>query len=65
MNFRYPVDKNLKASLHTPNLYIDNFKNVMDKLSNYYDAQLELVKLLEDYNDEMTAEYASYFAEYY
>ncbi len=65
MNFRYPVDKNLKASLNKPNLDIDNFKNVMDKLSNYFDAQLELVKLLEDYNDEMAAEYASYFAEYY
>ncbi len=64
INFRYPVDKNLKASLNTPNLDIDNFKNMMDKLSNYFDAQLELVKLLEDYNDKMAAEYASYFAEY-
>ena len=64
MNFRYPVDKNLKASLNKPNLDIDNFKNVMDKLSNYFDAQLELVKLLESYNDEMAAEYASYFAEF-
>lgn len=60
MTFRYLVDKKLQSVLSMPNIDIDNFKTVMDKLSNYFDAQLELVCLLESYNDEMAQEYASY-----
>lgn len=63
MSFRYPVDKQNKASLNIPNLDIDNFKKVMDKLSNYFDSQLEVIALLQDFNAEMAAEYASYFQE--
>ena len=60
MAFRYPVDKKNKPTLKIPNTDLENFKDVMDKLSNYFDAQLELVKMLENFNDEMAAEYASY-----
>ena len=64
MAFRYPVDKKNKPSLKIPNTDLDNFKNVMDKLSNYFDGQLELVKELENFNDEMAAELASEYASY-
>lgn len=64
-SFRYPVEKKLKPTLNIPNLNLDNFKEVMDKLSNYFDAQLEIVKLLGNYNEEMATEYASYFYESY
>lgn len=64
-SFRYPVEKKLKPTLNIPNLNLDNFKEVMDKLSNYFDAQLEVVKLLGNYNEEMATEYASYFYESY
>ena len=60
MSFKYPVNKKMCPALSIPNLDIDNFKNVMDKLANYFDNQWKLVKLLESYNDEMEAEYASY-----
>lgn len=63
MNFRYPVDKDLNPSLTIQNFDIDNFKEVMDKLANYFDCQLELIQLLEDYNAEIAAEYASYICQ--
>ena len=64
-NFRFPVDRKMNPALSIPNLDIDNFKNVMDKLANYFDGQWELIKLLESYNDEMEAEYASYIKSEY
>lgn len=64
MSFRYPVDKNLQATLTIPNFDIDNFKKVMDKLSIFLDEQLKLIKLLKIYNEELEEEYKSYFAEY-
>ena len=60
MSFRYPVDKKMNPNLRIPNLDIDNFKNVMDRLANYFDGQWELVKLLESYNEDMEAEYSAY-----
>lgn len=59
MNFRYPVDKDQKPSLTMQNFDIDNFKEIMDKLANYFDYQLEIIQMLEYYNAEMDAEYAS------
>lgn len=64
MNFRYPVGKDLQPSLTIQNFDIDNFKDVMDKLSNFFDWQLEIIQILEDYNSEMASEFASYFYEY-
>lgn len=64
MSFRYPVDKNLKPIHNIPNFDIDNFKEVMDKLANFFDCQLEILQMLEDYNAEMTAEMASEYASY-
>ena len=60
MSFRYPVGKKMNPNLRIPNLDIDNFKNVMDRLANYFDGQWELVKLLESYNENMEAEYSAY-----
>lgn len=64
MAFRYPVDKKNRPTLKIPNTDLENFKDVMDKLSNYFDAQLELVKMLENFNDEMAAEKAAEYASY-
>ncbi len=60
MSFRYPVDKALNPSVTMQNFDIDNFKDVMDKLANFFDCQLEIMKMLEDYNSEMATKYASY-----
>ena len=64
MSFRYPVDKELNPIHNIPNFDIDNFKEVMDKLANFFDSQLEILQLLEDYNAEMAAELASEYASY-
>lgn len=64
MSFRYPVDKELNPNHNLPNFDIDNFKEVMDKLANFFDSQLEILQMLEDYNAEMAAEYASYMYDY-
>lgn len=64
MSFRYPVDKELNPNHNLPNFDIDNFKEVMDKLANFFDSQLEILQMLEDYNAEMAAELASEYASY-
>ena len=64
MSLRYPVDKELNPNHNLPNLDIDNFKEVMDKLANFFDSQLEILQMLEDYNAEMAAELASEYASY-
>lgn len=64
MSFRYPVDTNLLPNFSMQNFDIDNFKVVMDRLSNFFDWQLEIVQELENYNSEMASEYASYFSGY-
>ena len=64
MSFRYPVDKELNLNHNLPNFDIDNFKEVMDKLANFFDSQLEILQMLEDYNAEMVAELASEYASY-
>ena len=64
MSFRYPVDKELNPNHNLPNFDIDNFKDVMDKLANFFDSQLEILQMLEDYNAEMTAEMAAEYASY-
>lgn len=64
MSFRYPVDKELNPNHNLPNFDIDNFKEVMDKLANFLDSQLEILQMLEDYNAEMAAELASEYASY-
>ena len=64
MSFRYPVDTNMHPSFSMQNFDIDNFKVVMDRLSNFFDWQLEIVQELENYNSEMASEYASYFSGY-
>ena len=64
MSFRYPVDKELNPNHNLPNFDIDNFKEVMDKLANFFDSQLEILQMLEDYNAEMVAELASEYASY-
>lgn len=64
MSFRYPVDKELNLNHNLPNFDIDNFKEVMDKLANFFDSQLEILQMLEDYNSEMVAELASEYASY-
>lgn len=64
MSFRYPVDKELNPIHNMPNFDIDNFKEVMDKLANFFDCQLEILQMLEDYNAEMAAEMAAEYASY-
>ena len=64
MSFRYPMDKELNPIHDMSNFDIDNFKEVMDKLANFFDSQLEILQMLEDYNAEMAAEYASYMYDY-
>lgn len=64
MSFRYPVDKELNPIHNMPNFDIDNFKEVMDKLANFFDSQLEILQMLEDYNAEMAAEMAAEYASY-
>lgn len=64
MSFRYPVDKELNPNHNLPNFDIDNFKEVMDKLANFFDSQLEILQMFEDYNAEMAAELASEYASY-
>ena len=64
MSFRYPVDKELNPNHNLPNFDIDNFKDVMDKLANFFDSQLEILQMLEDYNAEMATELASEYASY-
>ena len=64
MSFRYPVDKELNPNHNLPNFDIDNFKDVMDKLANFFDCQLEILQMLEDYNAEMAAEMAAEYASY-
>lgn len=64
MSFRYPVDTNLLPNFSMQNFDIDNFKVVMDRLSNFFDWQLQIVQELENYNSEMASEYASYFSGY-
>ena len=64
MSFRYPVDKELNPNHNLPNFDIDNFKEVMDKLANFFDSQLEILQMLEDYNAEMATELASEYASY-
>lgn len=64
MSFRYPVDKELNPNHNLPNFDIDNFKEVMDKLANFFDSQLEILQMLEDYNAEIAAELASAYASY-
>ena len=64
MSFRYPVDHDLNPIHNLQNFDIDNFKEVMDKLANFFDCQLEILQMLEDYNAEMTAEMASEYASY-
>lgn len=64
MSFRYPVDTNLLPNFSMQNFDIDNFKVVMDRLSNFFDWQLEIVQELENYNSEIASEYASYFSGY-
>lgn len=61
MSFRYPVGTDLQPNISMQNFDIDNFKVVMDRLSNFFDWQLEIIQQLEDYNSEMASEYASYF----
>ena len=65
MSFRYPVDKDLNPIHNMQNFNIDNFKDVMDKLANFFDCQLDTIQMLEDYNSEMAAEYASYMYDSY
>ena len=64
MSFRYPVDKELNPNHNLPNFDIDNFKEVMDKLANFFDSQLEILQMFEDYYAEMAAELASEYASY-
>ncbi len=64
MSFRYPVDKNMNPIHSMKNFDIDNFKETMDKLANYFDRQLEIVQMLEDYNTEMKAEMVAEYASY-
>lgn len=64
MSFRYPVDKELNPIHEMSNFDIDNFKEVMDKLANFFDSQLEILQMLEDYNAEMAAEMAAEYASY-
>ena len=64
MSFRYPVDHDLNPIHNLQNFDIDNFKEVMDKLANFFDCQLEILQMLEDYNAEMAAEMASEYASY-
>lgn len=64
MNFRYPMLKDNTPSLIIKNLDIDNFKDVMDKLSNYFDSQLELIHMIQDFNSEMASEMASEYMSY-
>lgn len=64
MSFRYPVGTDLQPNISMQNFDIDNFKVVMDRLSNFFDWQLEIIQQLEDYNSEMASEYASFFYGY-
>lgn len=64
MSFRYPVDKELNPIHNMPNFDIDNFKVIMDKLANFFDCQLEILQMLEDYNAEIAAELAAEYASY-
>ncbi|WP_285828475.1 hypothetical protein, partial [Bacteroides acidifaciens] len=52
MSFRYPVDHDLNPIHNLENFDIDNFKEVMDKLANFFDYQLEILQMLEDYKRE-------------
>lgn len=56
MSFRYPVLKDLSPSIALPNMDICNFKIVMDRLSNFFDRQLEIVQYSEEIKQEMIAE---------
>lgn len=56
MSFRYPVLKDSSPSITLPNMDINNFKIVMDRLSNFFDRQLEIIQYSEDMKLEMIAE---------
>ncbi|CUQ24058.1 hypothetical protein [Bacteroides thetaiotaomicron] len=65
MSFRYPVLKNLTPSITLPNMDINNFKIVMDRLSNFFDRQLEIMQYSENMKQEMIAElYSQLRSEY-
>lgn len=57
VSFRYPVDKKMRPSHNLLNFDIDNFKVVMDKISNFFDMQRQELEMLELYNKEMEEEY--------
>ena len=55
-NFRYPVNQSMEPSLSMPNFDVDNFKLVMDKLSNFFDLQLEEIQIQQTYNETIERE---------
>lgn len=59
MSFRYPVDKELNPSHALSNFDIDNFKDVMDKLSNFFDIWRQEIDIIESYHEELEKEFLS------
>lgn len=65
MSFRYPLSKTFSPLITLPNMDIDNFKTVMDRLSNFFDRQLEIMQFSEEMKKEMIAElHAQLLSEY-
>lgn len=65
MSFRYPVLKDSSPSVTLPIMDINNFKTVMDRLSNFFDRQLEIIQYSEEMKLEMIAElYSQLRSEY-
>ncbi len=65
MSFRYPVLKDDSLSILLPNMNIDNFKVIMDRLSNFLDRQLDIMQHSEEMKQEMISElYSQLRSEY-
>ena len=65
MSFRYPVLKDDSPSILLPNMNIDNFKVIMDRLSNFLDRQLDIMQHSEEMKQEMISElYSQLRSEY-
>lgn len=56
MSFRYPLSKTLSPLITLPNMDINNFRTVMDRLSNFFNRQLEIMQFSEEMKKEMIAE---------
>lgn len=65
MSFRYPVLRDDSPSILLPNMNIDNFKVIMDRLSNFLDRQLDIMQYSEEMKQEMISElYSQLRSEY-